>query len=84
MGNGKKEMPSALILTLRTPKILKMVHHGGFWAACCYFQMVAVTSWWAVDGCIKFLHLETVRGHSALCAMVISFTAWKHMHFTVK
>ena len=27
---------------------------------------------------------ETVRGHSAACAMVLPFTAWKHMHFTVK
>ena len=27
---------------------------------------------------------ETVRGHSAVCAMVITFTAWKYMHFTVE
>ena len=27
---------------------------------------------------------ETVRGHSAVCAMVTPFTAWKHMHFTVE
>ena len=27
---------------------------------------------------------ETVRGHSAVCAMVISFAAWKHMCFNVK
>ena len=27
---------------------------------------------------------ETVRRHSAVCAMVIPFTVWKHMHFTVK
>ena len=26
----------------------------------------------------------TVRGHSAVCAMAIPFTAWKHMHFTVE
>ena len=26
---------------------------------------------------------ETVRGHSAVYAMVTPFTAWKHMHLTV-
>ena len=29
---------------------LQIVHHGLCWAACCNFQMVAVTCWWAVDG----------------------------------
>ena len=27
---------------------------------------------------------ETVRGHSAVCAMAMPLTAWKHMHFTVE
>ena len=27
---------------------------------------------------------DTVKGHSAVCAMAIPFTAWKHMQFTVE
>ena len=27
---------------------------------------------------------ETVWGHSAVCAMAIPFTAWKHMHLNVE
>ena len=26
---------------------------------------------------------ESEKGQSAVCAMVIPFTTWKHMHFTV-
>ena len=37
--------------------------------------MVAVTSWWAVDRYNSFVRLETLRGHSAVCAMVLPFTA---------